>query len=303
MSATNHIILHNRGLLKISGEDSIDFLQGLVTNDVSKLNSSCAMYAAILSPQGKYLYDFFMVYLNGDIVIDCEAGRIDDLKRKLNIYKLRSEVQLTDISQNFVVSAFIGNNVAEALQLNSLEGLAKPFLGGVVFIDPRIVSVGGRAIIPRHNAEEQLLESGFPMGNPEEYDALRLKLGLPDGSRDMIIDKAILLENGFQELNGIDWEKGCYMGQELTARTHYRGLIKKRLMPVQIKGPLPEPGTSVMFGNQNVGEMRSGNAEWGLALIRLKHFKEISESGEVLSANETTLRPFKPEWAEFNFKP
>ena len=111
-----------------------------------------------------------------------------------------------------------------------------------------------------------------------------------------------MLENGFQELNGIDWDKGCYMGQELTARTHYRGLVKKRLIPVQIEGPLPPSGTLIKIGDKNVGEMRSGNAEWGLALIRVEHYKEISKSGEDFTAEGAILRPVKPDWAEFMFK-
>jgi hypothetical protein len=303
MSASNYVILHNRGLLKVTGEDAFNFLQGLVTNDVSKVNAECALYAAILSPQGKYLFDFFIIQINGELVIECEADRLDDLKRKLNVYKLRSRVELTDIGQDFTISALFGDNVAETLQLNNKEGVVKSFLGGVALIDPRVVSIGGRAITPRENAEKMLTESGFSVAKIEEYESLRLRLGLPDGCRDMVIDKAILLENGFQELNGIDWEKGCYMGQELTARTHYRGLIKKRLMPVKIEGALPEPGTSVMHGDKNVGEMRSGNAEWGLALIRLEYFKEISDSGENFNAKGTILHPVKPEWAEFKFKP
>jgi folate-binding protein YgfZ len=303
MSASSHVILHDRGLLKVSGDDAIDFLQGLVTNDVSKAAPGRALYSAMLSPQGKYLYDFFIIHMNGELAIDCESGRLGEFKRKLNMYKLRSKVQLTEINQAFIVSAFIGDNVAEALQLNNSEGVAKSFLGGIAFIDPRVAGIGGRAVIPRENAEGKLIESGFSAGNPEEYESLRLSLGLPDGSRDMVVDKAILLENGFQELNGIDWEKGCYMGQELTARTHYRGLIKKRLMPVQIEGPLPAPGTAVMLGDKNVGEMRSGNAERGLALIRLEQFKDVLKSGEGFSAEGTTLRPVKPEWAEFKFEP
>ena len=303
MSTSSHIILDGRGLLKVSGEDALDFLQGLVTNDVSKAGPERALYSAMLSPQGKYLYDFFIVDLNGELVIDCEAGRLDELKRKLNMYKLRSKVELIELNQYFMVVSFIGKSVAEALQLNNSEGVAKSFLGGVAFIDPRITGIGGRAVIPRENAVKKLTEAGFSAGNAEEYESLRLSLGLPDGSRDMVVDKAILLENGFQELNGIDWEKGCYMGQELTARTHYRGLIKKRLMPVQIEGPLPAPGTAVMLGDKNVGEMRSGNEERGLALIRLKQFKDVLKSGEGFSAEGTTLRPVKPEWAEFKFEP
>lgn len=303
MSASSHIILHDRGLLKVSGYDAVNFLQGLVTNDVSKVDSGCALYSGMLSPQGKYLYDFFIVEMNGELVLDCEAGRLKDLKRKLNMYKLRSKVELIEITQSFIISAFIGESVAETLQLNKSEGVAKPFLEGVAFIDPRIASIGGRAIIPRDNASDKLTNAGFSVGKAEEYETLRLSLGLPDGSRDMLIEKAILLENGFQELNGIDWEKGCYMGQELTARTHYRGLIKKRLMPVKIEGPMPAPGTAIMHGEKNVGEMRSGNAEWGLALIRLEQFNDISENSEGFSAEGTTLRPVKPEWAEFKFKP
>ena len=303
MSTNSHVILHDRGLLKVSGDDALDFLQGLVTNDVSKADPKRALYSAMLSPQGKYLYDFFIVHLNGELAIDCEAGRLGELKRKLNMYKLRSKVELTEINEDFIVLAVIGDNVAEALQLDNSEGISKSFLGGVVFIDPRVSSIGARAVIPRENAGEELIEAGFSAGNPEEYESLRLSLGLPDGSRDMVVDKAILLENGFQELNGIDWEKGCYMGQELTARTHYRGLIKKRLMPVQIEGPLPAPGTAIMLGDKTVGEMRSGNAKQGLALIRLEQFKDVSKSGEGFSADGTTLHPLKPEWAEFKFEP
>ena len=127
MSTSSHIILDGRGLLKVSGEDALDFLQGLVTNDVSKAGPERALYSAMLSPQGKYLYDFFIVHMNGELVIDCEAGRLGELKRKLNMYKLRSKVQLVEINQGFIVAAFIGDNVAEALQLNNAEGLANLF--------------------------------------------------------------------------------------------------------------------------------------------------------------------------------
>ena len=302
MYLINYVILDDRGLLKITGVDALDFLQGLITNDVNKVKSERALYAAMLTPQGKYLHDFFITQMNGELVIDCEAKRLQDLKRKLNLYKLRSKVELTDVSKNYVVSALIGDQVAEALQLCNQEGIVKPFLNGVALIDPRIASVGARIILPRENAEDALIKAGFTAGKTEDYESLRLRLGLPDGSRDMVIDKSILLENGFKELNGIDWEKGCYMGQELTARTHYRGLIKKRLMPVQIEGPLPPAGTTIKLGDTNVGEMRSGNTEWGLALIRLEHFKKISDSGEYFSAKGTILRPIKPDWAEFIFK-
>ncbi|MBL6931957.1 MAG: folate-binding protein YgfZ [Rhodospirillales bacterium] len=299
MSTNTHVILENRGLLSVSGDDTISFLQGLVSNDVTKVSAERALYSAMLSPQGKFLYDFFLLQMENELLIDCEAERLDELKRKLTMYKLRSKVDLTDRSQDFVVAALIGDTVASSLDLENREGTARSFLGGIAFIDPRLGQIGGRCILPRENAGASLSEAGFIAGAPDDYETARLQLGLPDGSRDMIIDKAILLENGFHELNGVDWNKGCYMGQELTARTHYRGLVKKRLIPVRIEGPLPAPGTPVMLGDQEAGEMRSGLGEQGLALIRLEQFEAALRDGEGLKADGAVLYPIKPNWAEF----
>ncbi len=299
MSTCTHVILQNRGLLGVAGDDRIAFLQGLVSNDVTRVGPDRALYSALLSPQGKFLHDFFIIEMDGGLLIDCEAARLDDLKHKLSMYKLRSKVELAERTADFVVAALIGSAVADTLELENEEGLAKPFLGGVAFIDPRLAAIGGRAVIPRAGADAALSATGLPEGSLQDYESARLHLGLPDGSRDMVVDKAILLENGFHELNGVDWNKGCYMGQELTARTHYRGLVKKRLMPVRVEGPLPAPGTPLMLGDKEAGEMRSGLGEQGLALIRLEQFESLSASGAALSAGTATLHPAKPDWAEF----
>ena len=299
MSTCTHVILQNRGLLGVAGDDRIAFLQGLVSNDVTRVGPDRALYSALLSPQGKFLHDFFIIEMDGGLLIDCEAARLDDLKHKLSMYKLRSKVELAERTADFVVAALIGSAVADTLELENEEGLAKPFLGGVAFIDPRLAAIGGRAVIPRAGADAALSATGLPEGSLQDYESARLHLGLPDGSRDMVVDKAILLENGFHELNGVDWNKGCYMGQELTARTHYRGLVKKRLMPVRVEGPLPTPGTPLMLGDKEAGEMRSGLGDQGLALIRLEQFESLSASGEAFSAGATTLHPVKPDWAEF----
>jgi folate-binding protein YgfZ len=140
---------------------------------------------------------------------------------------------------------------------------------------------------------------GLRRGDPVEYDRLRLSLGVADGSKDLVLEKAILLEAGFDELNGVDWKKGCYMGQELTARTKYRGLVKKRLMPVRVDGPLPAPGTPVMLGDQEAGELRSGSDGLALALLRLDAVEAAAGTGRKLSAGEATLEPVKPPWAQF----
>lgn len=299
MSSCTHIILKSRGLIGVTGDDAIDFLQGLVSNDVTKVSPDNAIYSALLTPQGKFLYDFFLVSLNDGLAIDCETDRLDDLKRKLSMYKLRSKVDLTDLSGDFCVAALMGENVIEQIELINAEGSAKGYLDGVAYVDPRLKDIGVRTILPREGAIEALTTAGFPSGNPEDYENLRLELGLPDGSRDLEVDKAILLENGFNELHGVDWDKGCYMGQELTARTHYRGLVKKRLMPVSVEGPLPAPGTSLMVGDKVAGEMRSGTGDKGLALVKLEHFA----SGDDMTAEGAVLHPLKPDWADFNIEP
>jgi folate-binding protein YgfZ len=149
--------------------------------------------------------------------------------------------------------------------------------------------LGVRLIVPRDVAMSAL---GFAPADESVYDRLRLSLGVPDGSRDLVIEKSILLEAGFDELNGIDWQKGCYVGQELTARTRYRGLIKKRLMPVAVDGPLPAPDSIILLGGVEAGEMRSGRDGIGLALLRL----EAVEDGRPLTAGDARLTPQRPEW-------
>src|SRR5438445_550675 len=157
-------------------------------------------------------------------------------------------------------------------------------------------SVRRRRAMPRADLRSTLaaagpVEAGFPA-----YDRRRLELGIPDGSRDLVVEKSILLESGFDELNGVDWQKGCYIGQELTARTKYRGLIKKRLMPVKINGPAPPPGTIVTADGREVGEMRSSRDGLGLALLRI----EPVAQGKHLTAGDTTIRATRPGWMRFD---
>ncbi len=166
------------------------------------------------------------------------------------------------------------------------------FGSGVAFVDPRLAALGARAILPREGARAVLADAGIAEAGFDSYDRLRLSLGIPDGSRDLVLEKSILLESGFDELNGVDWQKGCYIGQELTARTKYRGLIKRRLMPVRIEGPTPAPGTIVTVDGREVGEMRSSRDGLGLALLRIEPVRD----GKKLAAGEATLVPVRPAW-------
>jgi hypothetical protein len=291
MADASFVLLDDRGILAVSGPDRRPFLQGLVSNDVDKVGPTAARYAALLTAQGKYLHDFVMVEAGESIWLDAEAARLGDLKRRLSIYRLRAKVSL-DARPDLCVAAVFGAGAPAAFGLPSEPGAARIFASGVAFVDPRLAALGARAILPREGARPFLADAGISEADFGTYDRLRLSFGIPDGSRDLMLEKSILLESGFDELNGVDWQKGCYIGQELTARTKYRGLVKKRLMPVRIEGPLPPSGAAIMADGREVGEMRSSSGGFGLALLRIETVRE----GKTLVAGAAGLVPVRPAW-------
>ena len=283
MSAASFSLLPHRGVLAVSGPDRVDFLQGLISNDSTKAAPGRAIWAALLTPQGRFLNDMFVADGGSDtLLLETERERAPALARKLSLYKLRSKVSVEDRSAELEVAAVFGSGAEAATSLS----------GAVAFPDPRLAALGVRVIAPAGAAAGLLAARGLSPAPFEAYDALRLELGVPDGSRDLLVEKALLLENGFDELNGVDWQKGCYMGQELTARTKYRALIRKRLLPVKIEGTLPPPGTSVVDDGQEVGEMRSGSGGRGLALLRLDAVK----ASHALQAGDAKIVPQIPAW-------
>jgi folate-binding protein YgfZ len=291
MADASFVLLDDRGILAVSGPDRRPFLQGLVSNDVDKVGPTAARYAALLTAQGKYLHDFIMVEAGESIWLDTEIARLGDLKRRLSIYRLRAKMTLEERS-DLCVAAVFGADGPAALGLPSEPGAARAFASGVAFVDPRLAALGARAILPRDGARASLADADLVEAEFDSYDRLRLSLGIPDGSRDLVPEKSILLEAGFDELNGVDWQKGCYIGQELTARTKYRGLVKRRLMPVRIEGPTPSTGAIVTVDGRDVGEMRSSRDGLGLALLRIEPVRE----GKTLTAGEATVVPVRPAW-------
>lgn len=291
MPDANFALLDDRGVLAVSGADNRVFLQGLVSNDIDKVGPARARYAALLTAQGKYLHDFMTIEAGEAIWLEAEASRLGDLKRRLSLYRLRAKVAL-DERPELAVAAVFGEAALAATGLSDEFGAARPFASGVAFVDPRLAVLGVRCILPRADIKQALRDAGLAEAGFPVYDRLRLALGIPDGSRDLVIEKSILLEAGFDELNGVDWQKGCYIGQELTARTKYRGLIKKRLMPVEIIGLAPAPGTIVTADGREVGEMRSSRDGLGLALLRI----DPAIEGRRLAAATATLVAMKPGW-------
>ena len=251
-----------RGIIAVTGDDRASFLQGLVSNDVELAVPGRPVFAAFLTPQGKWLADFIIFAEPDRLLLDAERGQIAMLILKLSRFRLRMKVALADVSDAWAVYA-------------GWDG--PPPAGGSP--DPRLPALGWRMIAP----------PGLPAtASGDDWDAHRLALGVPDGSRDLESDKTVLLEAGYDELAGISWTKGCYMGQELTARTKYRGLLKRRL--VRVEGVVPPPGTPILRDGVEVGTMRSGRAGVGLAVLRL------DAMGAVLTADGQALRATPADW-------
>ena len=285
--------LENRGVLRLTGADARPFLQGIVSNDVDKIAPHRAIWAALLTPQGKYLHDFFICQVDGALLLDCELDRRDDLAKRLRRFKLRSDVSVEAPEGMSVAAIFPAHGSAAAADEEA--GAATPLADGSVFVDPRLREGGLRAIMPTDDIAALLEEHGATWAEPGAYERFRIALGLPDGSRDMAVEKTVLLEAGFDELNGVDWQKGCYMGQEVTARTYHRGLVKRRLVPVDLEGPLPTPGAALYAGDKEVGEITTVAGMSALAMLRL----DALEPGVVLTSGPTRAIPRPPAWAKF----
>ena len=257
--------LPERSVIEVAGEDRVTFLQGLVSNDVTQATPGQAVWAALLTPQGKWLADFFILNDGDRLLLDVERGQVPLLTQRLTRFRLRAKVAI---------------RVEQALQVYAAWD-GTPDVTAIAAPDPRIPQAGWRLL-----SDTPLpTNAGFA-----DWDDHRLSLGLPDGSRDLEAEKTVLLEAGFDELNGVSWTKGCYMGQELTARTRYRGLLKRRLVPVAIDGPMPAPGAPVMRQDAEVGTFRSGRGRHGLAILRLNALDSP------LTCDETRLTPQRPAW-------
>lgn len=257
-----------RDIVAVSGADSRSFLQGLVSQDMDRVSPEMSVYSALLTPQGKYLHDF-IVWQSGDtLLLDCEAGRGADLSQRLSRFRLRADVQL-EPRDDLAVFAVFGAGVHETLGLAREPGSTIDLTDGRACTDPRDAELGCRLIGPPASLTDSLTELDVPAAPFEDYDALRIAREVPDGSRDMDIEKSTLLESNIDRLNGIDWEKGCYMGQELTARTRYRGLVKRKLAAFRATHPSQVPGEPVFLGDRKVGEIRSRSGEKLLLSVRL----------------------------------
>ena len=287
MSELNITALEKRTVLVLTGKDVWDFLQNLVTNDMKMVSESQCLYAALLTAQGKFLHDFIIVKQGDAFLIDCTTDRKDDLVRRLTLYKLRSEVTLSE--KEGKVFALYGDGANKAANLPEKAGTVIQNGDNLYLVDPRNAALGVRIIAtPNFNLSE-----AFPdaiIKGESTYNAHRLQLGIPEGGQDIIPEKNFLLEANFEELNGVSFSKGCYVGQELTARTKHRAKIKKRLFRVAFDGTL-KPGDKITLDDREIAEVRSFSNGQGIALVRLENLP-----GDPAALKPTGVKLIQPEY-------
>ena len=262
-------LLEDRGVVRVSGADATGFLQGLLTNDVERLGPGEARYAALLSPQAKILFDMIVVGEPDDdgaaYLLDCAAAQAADLAKRLGFYKLRAKVAIADESADRAVVAFWG-------------GEPENTPGGMVYADPRDSRLGWRAILPRLKA------TAIGSEHSDMYEGLRIGVGAPKGGLDFAYGDAFPHDANFDLLHGVDFDKGCYVGQEVVSRMRHRGAARKRIARVKTAGAAPAPGTPILDRELAVGTLGSSSGREALALLRLDRVEDATAAGRTLSA-------------------
>jgi folate-binding protein YgfZ len=279
-------LLEDRGLLRVAGEDAASFLQGLLTSDVESLAVEQARYAALLTPQGKILFDFLVLRVPAEsgaaFLVDCPAAQAGDLAKRLGFYRLRAKVAISDESARIVVLA-LWDDSGPFLQPSTLmAGTSPAKTDGAAeqssYADPRDPRLGARVILPRAQA------AGLADSSIAAYEAYRIALGVPKGGVDFAYADIFPHDANLDLLNGVDFAKGCYVGQEVVSRMRHRGGARKRIVRLLVTGAAPEPGTAVLAGETPVGTLGSAAAGRALAMVRLDRVDDALRAGQALTA-------------------
>jgi folate-binding protein YgfZ len=284
-------LLPDRGVVKVAGDDARGFLNGLVTNDMAKVAPGKPRFAALLTPQGKIIVDFIVAEApsndGGGFFLDCPRALASALVEKLNFYKLRAKVICEDLSSVLGVMA-IWDGTAE-----SEYGLSYP--------DPRLPALGSRIMLPPHLAEEAAADLGAMLAGADAYEAHRIALGVPRGGLDFIYGDTFSHEADMDQLNGVDFGKGCYVGQEVVSRVEHRASARSRVVPIVYDEFAPSSGLPVMAGDRQIGTLGSTAKGHGLALMRLDRIGDALAAGATIEAGGIAIRAVKPAWAKFDW--
>ncbi len=286
MSHCHASLLPSRAVLKIGGADAGKFLQGLITNDIGKAEGAHGIHAGLLTPQGKILFDFFIAADGDGFLVDVARDKAGELAKRLGFYRLRAAVEIGEDASREVAACWGGEP-------------AQPG-GAIVYADPRLPALGYRVFLPSGTNPAAL---GCEATTEQNYHAFRIGQGVPEGGRDYAFGDAFPHEALFDQLNGVDFKKGCFVGQEVVSRMEHRGTARKRILPVEGGEALPVPGTSIEAGGVPVGTLGSVSGSSGLALIRLDRVEEVLARGGTLAAGGVRIAIRRPIFAGFAVPP
>ncbi len=286
-------LLPDRGVLKVAGDDARRFLNGLATNDIGKVSPQSPRYAALLTPQGKIIADFIVAEApaddGGGFFLDLPRALAKLVVDKLNFYRLRAKVEVADLSDALGVMA-VWDGQSRVIADTEY---------GLCYADPRLPALGMRVVLPAPLAAEAAADLGAKLVEPEAYEAHRIALGVPRGGEDFAYGNTFPHEADMDQLAGVDFDKGCYIGQEVVSRVEHRASARNRLVPIAYDDYAPSSGLPVMAGDKEIGTLGSTAKGRGLALIRLDRLADALTAGLPLICGNIPIRVLKPDWATF----
>ena len=293
MNIKNVYILDDRAILYVNGEDVKDFLQNLISNDINKVSNTNTCFTSLLSPQGKFLYEFIIIKHKSGYLIDCEKSQADGLYKQLSVYKLRSKVEILNLSNEFVVAAFSHEKFLTFDEAQDFSGFTLKYREDPIFLDPRNKQLGARLIINLEKLYLSLKKLDLHDSNLSEYYSFSHKLGIVPKDLNKLQNKLFGIECNYEELNGIDFKKGCYVGQENTARIKLKNKLSKRLFPViVVKGKLIE-GESIYYNQVEIGKILIGS-DYPFALV--KYLNENFVKKLDFNTKDAQIHIKRPDW-------
>ena len=297
MNIKNVYILDDRAILYVNGEDAKEFLQNLISNDVNKVSDTNSCFTSLLSPQGKFLFEFIIIKHKSGYIIDCEKPQADGLFKQLSIYKLRSKVEILNLSNEFVVAAFSHEKFLTFDEAQDVPGFTLKYREDPIFLDPRNRQLGARLIINLEKLYLSLKKLELQDSKLHDYYSYCHKLGIVPKDLNKLQNKLFGIECNYEELNGIDFKKGCYVGQENTARIKLKNKLSKRLLPINsVQGELTE-GESIYYNGNEIGKVLI-DKEYPFALIK---FRDVNLSENInFNTKEASIKIEKPDWIKTN---
>ena len=293
MNKNNIYILEERGILYLQGEDVVEFLQNIITNDINKVKDNHSCFASLLTPQGKYLFDFIVIKHKNGYFLDCEKKLIDQLFNQLNLYKLRSRVEILNLSNEFVVAVISKEKFLSLGKVNDEPGFTTKYNEDLLFLDPRNKELGGRLIINLEKLNLSIKKLELEPRENHEYYSYSHKLGIAQLNTDQLQNKIFGIECNFEELNGLDFKKGCYVGQENTARIKLKDKLSKKLLPIKIVEGSIKVDDKISVNKSELGKILISE-KYPFGLIKFKD--ENFDFNKKLNCGSALIKILRPEW-------